>query len=181
MAVRKKIKVKIEQLKSVQLIPNEGQMKGLPANPRFIRDKSFEELKKSITDDPEMMDVREVVVYPFNENYIIIMGNMRYRALVDLGIKQIPCKILPKSISIRKLKALTVKDNVHHGKDDWEVITEQWDIKEVEGWGKVLPIKPLNESDEEKKTNIKITITDVNKDERSAIKELLTKAGYKVK
>jgi len=179
MAKRKKIKVESKELKSIQLINNTGQLDGLPSNPRFIRNKEFEELKASILEDPEMLDVREVIVYPFNENYIIIAGNMRYRALIDLGIKEIPCKILPKTISLKKLRSISIKDNVHSGKDDWDIIVNEWESEELESWGKIMPFK--EEKTKDKKSTIRITIEDVNIDERDTIKEILIKAGYKVK
>lgn len=45
--------IKISKLKS-----NTGQISGLPANPRFIRDERFKKLKKSIEDLPEMYRYR---------------------------------------------------------------------------------------------------------------------------
>ena len=41
------------------LMSNVGQIAGLPPNPRLIKDEKFEALKKSLTDDPEMLDLRE--------------------------------------------------------------------------------------------------------------------------
>lgn len=46
-----------------QLHPNQGQVEGLPKNPRFIRDPKFKKLVKSIQDDPEMLELRELIVY----------------------------------------------------------------------------------------------------------------------
>ena len=43
---------------------NRGQVEGLPKNPRFFRDSRFEAMKKSIEDCPEMLDLRELIVYP---------------------------------------------------------------------------------------------------------------------
>jgi len=47
-----------------KLYLNNGQIKGLPKNPRFIKDNRFEKLKKSIQDFPEMLKIREIVGYP---------------------------------------------------------------------------------------------------------------------
>ncbi len=76
------------------LLLNSGQIEGLPKNPRFIRDERFNALKKSIGDAPEMLSLRELIVYPFNGKYVVIGGNMRLRACKDLGYKELPCKIL---------------------------------------------------------------------------------------
>lgn len=42
---------------------NKGQLSGLPKNPRFFRDYRFEAMKKSISDSPEMLALRELIVF----------------------------------------------------------------------------------------------------------------------
>ena len=60
---------------------NKGQLYGLPKNPRFIKDDRYLALKKSIEEAPEMLSIREIVVYPLdNGHYVVIGGNMRLRA-----------------------------------------------------------------------------------------------------
>ena len=82
---------------------NEGQLDGLPANPREILETKLDLLKKDIQAYPELMKYRMLLVYPLdNGKYIIIGGNMRYRALLDLGYKDAPCVIIPKETSIEK-------------------------------------------------------------------------------
>lgn len=84
---------------------NVGQIAGLPPNPRLIKDEKFEALKKSLTDDPEMLDLRELIVYPNPDEkgtYIVIGGNMRYNAAKELGLSELPCKILPESTPVTK-------------------------------------------------------------------------------
>lgn len=90
---------------------NEGQVEGLPRNPRFIKDERFEKLKKSLQDDPEMLQLRELIVYPHGNKFVVIGGNMRLRAAKQLGFKEMPCKVLPEDTPIEKLKAYTIKDN----------------------------------------------------------------------
>lgn len=62
-------------IKLSKLIENRGQIEGLPANPRIIKDEKYAKLKKSIEEDPEMLELRELLVYPFNKKYIVIGGN----------------------------------------------------------------------------------------------------------
>lgn len=84
---------------------NKGQLEGLPKNPRVIKNARFDALKKSIEDAPEMMHLRELLVYPLeNGNYIVIGGNMRLKACQDLGYKELPCKIIASETPIEKLK-----------------------------------------------------------------------------
>jgi len=176
---KKKLNVETKRIKPVQIVQNEGQLKGLPKNPRFIRTKAFEDLKKSITDCPEMTEVREVVLFPFNENYIVIAGNQRFRAMEELGFKDIACKILPKSTPMKTVREIAIKDNVHSGKDDWEIIGAEWDKDEIEEWNKETPFEEKESKTE--KTTIRVTIIEVNEDEREKIKKVLEDQGYTVK
>lgn len=43
---------------------NKGQIPGLPKNPRFIKNEKFDRLKDSITENPEMLALRELLVFP---------------------------------------------------------------------------------------------------------------------
>jgi hypothetical protein len=68
-----------------KLVSNSGQIAGVPKNPRLIRDARFEALKRSITDTPEMLSIREVVVVPHKSKFVVICGNQRFKACKDLG------------------------------------------------------------------------------------------------
>ena len=79
--------IKIASMTERKLLPvtlldfNKGQLQGLPKNPRFFRDYRYEAMKKSIQDSPEMLELRELIVYPFPEGrYVIVCGNLRFRA-----------------------------------------------------------------------------------------------------
>lgn len=143
--------MKIELLKSVslpisKLETNKGQIEGLPKNPRLIKDAKFEKLKKSIEDNPEMLGMREVLVYPLNDKFVIIGGNMRFQACKELGFKEVPCKILDEATTAEQLRAITIKDNVGFGEHDWELLANEWDSVELEEWGLEVP-NFFNETD----------------------------------
>lgn len=114
---------------------NEGQVEGLPRNPRFIKDERFEKLKKSLQDDPEMLELRELIVYPHGNKFVVIGGNMRLRAAKQLGFKDMPCKVLPEDTPIEKLKAYTIKDNNAFGNDDFDLLANEWDVEFLEECG----------------------------------------------
>ena len=142
----------IELLKSkniplLQIEQNKGQIDGLPKNPRIIKDYKYEKLKKSIEDNPEMLGARELLVYPFDGKYIIIGGNMRYSVCKELGYKNLPCKILPESYSVEQLKAITIKDNVAFGENDWEMLANEWGTEELKEWGLDIPSYMLGDED----------------------------------
>jgi hypothetical protein len=114
---------------------NAGQIEGLPRNPRFIKDERFKKLVKSLQDDPEMLDLRELIVYPHGKHFVVIGGNMRLRAGKELGFETMPCKILPADTPIEKLKAYVIKDNNAFGNDDFDLLANEWDAEFLENCG----------------------------------------------
>lgn len=128
------------------LISNVGQITGLPPNPRLIKDEKFEALKKSLTDDPEMLDLRELIIYPNPDEkgtYVVIGGNMRYNAAKELGLSELPCKILPESTPVEKMRSFIIKDNIAYGEWDMDLLSEEWDTEELSDWG--LDLQPYLE------------------------------------
>lgn len=63
-----------------KVLPNEGQIEGLPRNPRLIKDEKFRKLCRSIQSLPEMTEARDILVYPYQDNYVVIGDNMRLQA-----------------------------------------------------------------------------------------------------
>ena len=123
-------KPKLVQSKHLPLAlidPNKGQIDGLPANPRLIRDKNFKKLKQSIEDNPEMTALREILVYPKDGRFVIIGGNMRYEAMKSLGLETAPCKVIPEDTPVEKLRQIVLKDNSGFGEWDYDLLANDWD------------------------------------------------------
>lgn len=117
------------------LSPNTGQIKGLPKNPRFIKDDRYHKLKQSIADNPEMLALRELVVVPHKRGFVTIGGNMRLRACMELGYKEMPCKVVPSDMTVDQMKAFVIKDNVGFGAWDIDDLANEWDIGDLDDWG----------------------------------------------
>ena len=122
-----------------QVHPNEGQIEGLPANPRLIKDGRFKKLMKSIQDLPEMTEARDLLVYPYGGDYVVIGGNMRLRAYQELGWKEVPCCVLPDNMPVDKLREMVIQDNNPFGETNWNMIANEWDVEELKDWGVDLP------------------------------------------
>lgn len=122
-----------------ELQHNTGQIPDVPTNPRFIRDERFKALKKSIQEDPEMLDIREVVAYDYNGQLVVVLGNMRFRAICELGYKEVRVKILPFETPARKLRAYVIKDNVNHGEHDFDLLANDWEMDELKFDGLLVP------------------------------------------
>lgn len=119
---------------------NNGQLKGLPKNPRLVKNAKYNKLKESITNYPEMLAWRSLLVYPLdNGKYIIVGGNMRYRAMKELGHNEAPVFIIPKETPIEKIKAYTILDNNGFGEWDWDLLANEWDADMLDDWGLDIP------------------------------------------
>lgn len=108
-----------------------SELKLNPNNPRFIRDEKYEKLKNSIHTFPEMMEARPVVV---DEQGIILGGNMRFRAVKELGWKEVEVKEL-RGLTEKQKKEFVIKDNASFGEWDWELLANEWDNNELREWG----------------------------------------------
>ena len=117
-----------------QLEGNEGQLDGLPRNPRFIKDEKFRDLCRSLERSPEFMTANPLKVYPLKgDKYIVIAGNMRLRACRELGWTTVPCYIFPKNTPKEKLREFATIDNIAFGQIDWEALKE-WNAEELKEW-----------------------------------------------
>ena len=162
--------MEIKTIKIKDLATNDGQIEGLPKNPRQIRDHRYEKLKKSIEDAPEMLQLRELLVYPHGGKFVIIGGNMRYRACKELGYKELPCKVLDAETPVEKLRQYAIKDNENFGEYDWDEVANSWDTAEMEDWGVELPTDWGAEFDGEEINNSNKEIEDAEIGDKVEIK-----------
>lgn len=102
-----------------------------PLNPRFIRDKKFEDLKRSIQDLPQMLSLREIIV---DEDCIVLGGNMRLKALKELKFK-ITDVVMWKGLSEDEKKEFIIKDNANYGNWDWDILANSFDETELKRFG----------------------------------------------
>ena len=128
------------QLPVTSLVVNDGQIPGVPANPRFIKDDRFAALVVSLRDDPEFMSARPLLVYPLSDStYVVIGGNMRLQGCRQLKWETVPCWVIPASTPAEKLRAYVIKDNQAFGQDDWDKLSNEWDHDELKAWGMITP------------------------------------------
>lgn len=160
---------------------NDGQLEGISKNPRYLKESEHDKLKKSLTDSPEFLEYKPLMVYAMdNGNYVTICGNMRLRVANELRLDghsefdTIPCVVLKAETPIEKIKEYAIKDNVQAGNWDWdELANGEWEIEDLDDWGVNTSFLNAGESDadtldglfdteddkEEKTKDLKITIT----------------------
>lgn len=160
---------------------NDGQLEGISKNPRYLKESEHDKLKKSLTDSPEFLEYKPLMVYAMdNGNYVTICGNMRLRIANELRLDghsefdTIPCVVLKADTPIEKIKEYAIKDNVQAGNWDWdELANGEWKVEDLDEWGVNTSFLNAGESDadtldglfdteddkEEKTKDLKITIT----------------------
>lgn len=108
------------------------------SNPRFISQDKLERLKKSINGFPKMMSVRPIVV---DDNNVVLGGNMRFRALQELGYTEVDSEWIKQitELTDEQKKEFIIKDNVGFGYWDWEVLSNEWNVDDLSNWGLEVP------------------------------------------
>jgi ParB-like chromosome segregation protein Spo0J len=107
-----------------------------PSNPRIIKDDKFKKLVKSIQEFPEMLELRPIVV---DGNMVVLGGNMRLKACIAAGLKDIPIIIADQLTDAQKGEFI-IKDNVGFGEWDWDLLANEWEPDALIDWGLDLPI-----------------------------------------
>lgn len=116
------------------------QIQANPENPRSIKGDKFRKLVRSLKEFPEMLEARPIVVNP---DHVVLGGNMRLKACIEAGITDIPVYVA--TWEEVKQKEFIVKDNVSYGDWDWDMLANEWDAVELEGWGLDVPLETETE------------------------------------
>jgi ParB-like chromosome segregation protein Spo0J len=161
----------IEWVKTKDIIPNEN-------NPRILKDDKFKKLVQSIKDFPEMLEIRPIVV---NNEMMILGGNMRLKAIQEIGIKEVPI-IKAENLTEEQQREFLIKDNVGFGEWDWDALANDWNPEELNEWGLDIPVvldsvEPDDLSDKiQESFRIEIICKDEQSQEQAYIK--LIEEGY---
>ena len=115
-------------------------IKGNTKNPRQLEKKKFKKLVKSLKEFPEMLEKRPLIV----ADGVILGGNMRYKAALELGFKEVPI-IDASEWTEEQRNQFIIKDNLSFGAWDWDILANEWDAAELEEWG--LDVWQPNELD----------------------------------
>jgi ParB-like chromosome segregation protein Spo0J len=122
---------------------NINEIKPNPNNPRKIDGDDFAKLVKSIQEDQKLLEAKPLII---DENNVILGGNQRYRACLELGIQDVPVIKMP-NLTEKEKKKLLVIDNTHYGKWDMDMLANDgWEIGDLDEWGvNVDFLVPTNE------------------------------------
>ncbi len=119
-----------------------SQLKANPKNPRIIRDDKFKKLVESLRSFPEMMEKRPMVcVTDVDGKLFPLGGNMRLRAIQELGMKDVPDSwvVLADDWTEEKRLEFTIKDNASFGEWNYDDLANEWDAEQLSEWGVDVP------------------------------------------
>jgi len=112
-----------------------------PTNPRVIKNKKFLKLVKSIKEFPDMLKVRPIVV---DNDMVVLGGNMRLRACIEAGLKQVHI-IKASDFTEEQKREFVIKDNSSFGEWDWDLLANEWEINDLSDWGLDIPASYFDE------------------------------------
>lgn len=166
-----------ERIRIGLLVMNEGQIPGVPKNPRSWTWDELDLLKASMKETPLLAEARGCVVYPYQGRYIVLGGNMRYLAAKAMGESEVQCHILPDNLTAETLKEIVIKDNASFGSWKWDKLKGEWVGCPLQAWGIDVPDnrKPVEKATvKAKEYNLEI---EFEPDEFVFVQQLLLTAG----
>jgi hypothetical protein len=154
-----------------------------PQNPRIIKDEKFKKLVASLKSLPKMMELRPIVV---DENNVVQGGNMRLKALKELGYKEVPETWVKqaKDFTEHELRQFIIKDNVGYGEWDFEMLANEWDSGELIEWGLDVPdfkTDSENETDVNPKNKYGVIVVCESEGNQESVLRDLSGMGYNCK
>lgn len=145
------------------------KLKPNPNNPRDISNSALEDLKESIESFPKMMVVEPII---YDENFVILAGHQRVKALEELGYKTIPDDWVKcfKDFTEKEKAEFVAKHNTHWGDWNFEKFkTKYWQEFPFEDWINYTHYSESEENDYADK-NKEIDVSSFNDEYKIVIK-----------
>ena len=118
---------------------NKGQIEGVPANPRILRDDKYKALLRSLQED-DLTGVQPLKVYNHNGQFVVLGGNMRLKALRELKRDaSVSCLVVPQDTPTDILRKIVIIDNSTFGEWDNDMLANEWNADELNEWGVAVP------------------------------------------
>jgi len=121
------------------------ELKANPDNPRVIKDDKFKKLVKSIQESPYLLWPRGIII---DEDNMVLGGNQRFRACMELKIKELDVWVFTheeaeennKKTGVERTyeeycREIIAKDNISSGEWDMDMLANAWDASLLMDWG----------------------------------------------
>ena len=181
----------IEKLSIKDLRNNVGQLQdlGIPANPRRIDKEAYNKLKTSLF-EKDLNEIKELLVIPHNDTYVVLSGNMRLKAYKELDYKHIKCKVIDPNVDKLTLQKIIIIENTNYGSWDEDILANEWEPELLDAWGYDLPDldlsefyeddKSLNENAQQLKNNFVLKVSSKDQEEIMSLLNELQNRGFEV-
>ena len=128
--------IQAQEIELTRLVPNRGQIAGVPANPRKVTNKQIKQMVKSMRETPQMQELREIIAYDNGGELVVIAGERKFEAMAKKMKKSTAfVKILPQDTPPEVLNAIIIKDNTHTGEWDMDLLQMEWEKDQLQEWG----------------------------------------------
>lgn len=124
---------KVQKIDIGALALNQGQIEGLPANPRQWTREDIDKIAASLRETPELFEMRPCIVTPHGEQFVILAGSLRFCGARQNGDKDVPCIVFEGSTD--KMREIVIKDNGSFGAWDADSLANEWDGLPLADWG----------------------------------------------
>lgn len=115
---------------------NEIKMMGIKkltlmeGNPRKITGEQFDKLVLSLKEDPDFFFRRPVLVNKKSGKHLVYAGNQRVLAAKKAGWQEVPA-IIDEDLSEAVMRERMLKDNVHHGHWDYDMLANEFEPEDL--------------------------------------------------
>tara|TARA_R100001463_G_scaffold64363_4_gene117446 strand:- start:1412 stop:2860 length:1449 start_codon:yes stop_codon:yes gene_type:complete len=121
---------KIDFVKEIKLVPI-ADLQEADYNPRFITEKKFEDIKKSLLEFGFRLPI--IVNTNADRKNIIVGGHQRIKVAKALGIKEAPCTFV--DLPLEKERELNIRLNKNTGEFDMDRLANLFEINDLIDWG----------------------------------------------
>src|ERR1700730_5096860 len=104
-------------------------LKKHPKNPRSINNQNYEHLRNSLFN---FGLIEKPVV---NVDGTIIGGHQRIEILKKEKIKEVDCWVPERQLEQKEVDEINIRLNRNHGAFDFEILANEWEIKDLMEWG----------------------------------------------
>lgn len=154
------------------------ELNRLDNNPRTITPEDMEKLKESIRNNPDYLEARPLVLSDRTGKLVIIDGNQRYEACLQLRLKEVPTALL-HGLTEEREREIIIRANVNNGKWDLSKLFD-WDYRELMDWGvEGISFPEISDFNEEEVDDTENILRNQNYEAGAHIKYLVFE-GYKI-
>lgn len=154
------------------------ELNKLDSNPRTITEEDMKVLKDSIRNNSDYLEARPLVLSDRTGTLVIIDGNQRYEACLQLGLKEVPTALL-HGLTEEREREIIIRANVNNGKWDLTKLFE-WDYRELMDWGvEGISFPEISDFNEEEVDDTENILRNQNYEAGAHIKYLVFE-GYKI-